>query len=141
MTVTEKQLDLIRQSFAVLREDLEPKSVYFYGALFKYAPELKSMFREDDMAGQGMRFMSTLSAIVDNLHDPAALVQRYEDLGRSHAAMGVKASYFGPMGKALVDTLRQTLGDRFTPEMEEAWETAYADLSHEIVKLGHITDD
>ena len=97
------------------------------------------MFR-DDLAGQGMRFMSTLSVIVDNLHDPSSLDERYADLGRGHAGMGVRARDFEPMGRALIETLRDTLGDIFTAEMESAWLLAYGQFSEAIIAKGKIPD-
>ena len=101
MSLTDKQLVLIRESFDALQDDIEPKSIQFYQALFRRAPHLKPMFRED-LAGQGMRFMSTLRVIVDNLHNPDAMAQRYADLGVGHRAMGVTAADFTPMGEALM---------------------------------------
>lgn len=140
MPLTERQLELVRSSFSALRDDLQPKSIEFYDALFRHAPQLKGLFRED-LAGQGMRFMATLTVIVDNLHRPGAMDDRYADLGGAHRAMGVKVADFEPMGRALIDTLRGALGDDFTPEAQEAWETAYAEFSREIINRGSIPDD
>ncbi|SLN67815.1 Bacterial hemoglobin [Roseovarius litorisediminis] len=137
MPLTQRQLELVRESFSVLRDDPIPKSIDFYTSLFRQAPELKAMFRED-LAGQGMRFMATLGAIVDNLHDTKAMADRYADLGRAHRALGVRAQDFEPMGKALIETLSATLGDAFTPEMQEAWETAYTEFSRDIIAKGDI---
>jgi len=140
MPLTEDQLNLIRHSFDVLRRDLESPSVYFYEDLFTRAPELRPLFR-DDLAGQGMRFMSTLAVIVDNLHKPEALAERYADLGRIHARLGVTAAQFPPMGEALIATIRNTLGDRFTADIEAAWRVAYADFSRELIESGGIPEN
>ena len=138
MPLTDRQLDLIQDSFHALRDDPRPKSIAFYDALFERAPDLRAMFRDEDLGGQGMRFMSTLAAIVDNLHDPTAMERRYTDLGMSHKAMGVTAQNFKPMGEALLDTLANTLGEDFTPEMRDAWTRAYAEFSREIIDKGSI---
>ena len=138
MPLTQRQMDLVRESFSALRDDPVPKSIDFYDALFRTAPELKVLFRED-LAGQGMRFMATLGVIVDNLHNPNAMADRYADLGHAHRAMGVKAKDFAPMRQALIETLQHTLGDAFTDEMHEAWETAYAKFSRDIITRGNIT--
>ena len=140
MPLTERQLGLVRDSFAALRNDPVPKSLEFYDALFRKAPELKGLFRED-LTGQGMRFMATLGAIVDNLHDSNAMADRYTDLGNAHRAMGVKAKDFIPMGQALFETLEHTLGEDFTPETKEAWEIAYAEFSRDIIAKGEIPQD
>ncbi len=41
---------------------------------------------------------------------------------------GVKAEDYAPVGAALIYTLEQGLGDDFTPQTKEAWETAYGTL-------------
>jgi len=137
MPLSERQMTLIRDSFDMLRDDIEPRSIQFYDALFEHAPHLRDMFRED-IAGQGMRFMSTLRVIIDNLHNPDAMADRYSDLGEGHKAMGVKAVDFEPMGRALIETLANALGDDFTPETRAAWQAAYTEFSAEIIKRGDI---
>ncbi len=131
------ELALIRQSFDVLGNDPESKSIYFYDTLFQMDPELRHLFR-DDIAGQGMRFMSTLREIVEHLHDQTPMEGRYHDLGEGHAAIGVTAANFRMMGKALVETLRHFLGEEFTPETEAAWKKAYDQISRTIMREGDI---
>ncbi|WP_101068399.1 globin domain-containing protein [Roseovarius salinarum] len=137
MSLSEKQLALIRQSFDTLRKDPVSHSTEFYEALFRRAPQLRNLFR-DDLSNQGMRFMTTLGAIVDNMHDPEALSGRYAELGKGHRALGVKAEDFEPMGEALLETLEKALGDAFTPEMRAAWAEAYDEMAREIIERGDI---
>jgi hemoglobin-like flavoprotein len=96
---------------------------------------MKKLFR-DDLAGQGMKFMSTLDVIVRKLDDEAALANRYKGLGQTHAAIGIKATDFLPMEEALMDTLRHALEDDFTPELESAWRKAYAIVSSNMIRRG-----
>ncbi len=42
------------------------------------------------------------------------------------------------MGKALLDTLEQALGDDFSPETREAWALAFAEFSRDIIERGQI---
>ena len=42
---------------------------------------------------------------------------------------GVKAEHYAPVGEALLWTLGQGLGDGFTPEVKQAWTTAYTTLA------------
>ncbi len=137
MTLTDTEIDLIRSGFAELRTDLRPRSLSFYEALFRRAPELKPMFRED-LTGQGMRFMATLGILVDNLDDMEGLSRRCAELGGSHRALGVKAEYFEPMGDALIETLGDALGGALTAEAEMAWRKAYRSFADRIIAAGHI---
>lgn len=137
MSVSRRQSALIRESFARLLDRLEPASVAFYEALFAREPAFRAMFR-DDLAGQGMKFMTTLGYVVENIDRPEALGDKFEELGRVHAMIGVRAAHFAPMGEALVDTLRAELGATFTDEVEEAWRAAYAELSERVIRRGGI---
>ena len=121
MALDPKQIALIRDSFEWMTQNPERRSMEFYKSFFERAPGLKAMFRED-LEGQGMRFLSTLSAIVAHLDRPDAMSDRLTDLGQSHRAMGVKAADFKPMGEALIATIAGAMGDAFTPEMRAAWE-------------------
>lgn len=137
MPLTDEQLHLIRQSFDELRRDLEPASAEFYDTLFERAPHLRDLFR-DDLAGQGMKFMSTLAVLVDNLHKPEVLAQRYHSLGETHARLGVTEAMFAPMGEALLQTIQSVLGAGYSRETEEAWRLVYQDFASALVGRGRI---
>lgn len=137
MPLSDDQLRLIRQSFDVLRNDMAHPSAFFYDDLFARAPHLRTLFR-DDLAGQGMKFMSTLAVLVDNLHKPEDLAARYHELGKTHARLGVTQDMFEPMGEALLATIRNALGERYTIDIETAWRVAYQDLAAALIGRGDI---
>ncbi len=139
MPLSDDQLTLIRQSFDVLRHDMAPASTFFYDDLFRRAPELRALFR-DDLAGQGMKFLSTLAVIVDNLHKPEDLATRYADLGGLHRVLGVKAGMFQPMEEALLATIKDAMGETYTIEIEAAWRTAYQEMASALIDRGGIAE-
>lgn len=132
MAIDAVQIDLIRQSFRSIRENLQPPSAFFYEALFRHAPDYRSMFR-DDLEGQGMKFLTTLAVIVDDLDRPEALAARLDEIGRSHATLGVRAAHYVPMEEALIDTLRAQLGDALDPATEAAWRAGYREVAQRIL--------
>ena len=135
MALTTGQTDLIRESFALLQPEVETASERFYERLFALDPSLRELFRSD-MAGQGMKFMTTLGYAIDNIQHHDKLGQKVEELGRSHGLIGVKAAHFAPMGEALIETLREELKEDFTAELETAWRAAYDDLSERVIRRG-----
>ncbi len=137
MSPPDPQAALIRETFHKLQPQVALASLEFYKALFQRAPHLEKLFR-DDLAGQGMKFMTTLGFIVENMASPEKLDEKLSELGRVHGILGVKAADFEPMGEALMQTFRNELGEDFTPEAEAAWRAAYADLSNRIIALGGI---
>lgn len=134
MDLTNSQINLIQDSFKRLSPKTEAASEIFYDRLFEIAPELRELFR-GDMAGQGMRFMTTMGILVQHLDDPATLRPYLQRLAEGHAAYGVKAEHFKPMGQALIQTMRETLGDGFHEDAAEAWEVAYDHLAREMIRL------
>ena len=133
MTLTTTQIALVRDSFHRLQPDAEVAEM-FYDRLFEIAPELRTMFRSD-MTGQGMRFMTTLGLILDDIDDPDALHPYLEKLAQGHAAYGVKAEHFRPMGQALIHTMQETMGEAFPEGADAAWEAAYDHLAREMIAL------
>lgn len=139
MPVTHEQLALIRWSLDRLQERIEPASTYFYEALFRRRPDLRTLFR-DDLAGQGMKFMTTLRTVIAGLETPAVLAPRIAELAQLHRRVGVDASMFAPMGEALIDTVRHVLDDDLGRDVEAAWRAAYADLSDAMIRDGDIPE-
>ena len=88
------------------------------GALFK-----------SDMAVQGRLLMQTIGTAVAGLDDLPALTPIVQDLGVRHARYGVQPEHYETVGEALLWTLRQGLGDGFTPEVRVAWTEIYALLA------------
>ena len=80
MALDPVQIGLIRESFEWLTDNPERRSMEFYNAFFNRAPELKAMFR-GDLEGQGMRFLSMLSAIVASLGPPRQHVRPVDRSG------------------------------------------------------------
>lgn len=63
---------------------------------------------------------------------PCALSADFS-VGKKHVVMGVTVDTFPMMGEALLQTLREKLGDKFTPGVEESWLEVYRALSSEMI--------
>lgn len=50
-------------------------------------------------------------------------------MSRKHVAHGVEEHRYGTVGQALIQTLAQAFGERFTPELRTAWLSAYGAIS------------
>jgi hemoglobin-like flavoprotein len=115
----------LQESVALLPiEDLAPVEE-FYRRLFELAPEVRPLFKRD-MDLQAKKFSNTLAWVIAHLENPRELCQELSTLGARHSGFGVKVDQYAPVGSALIWMFQQTLGDRFTPEMEEAWVEFYA---------------
>lgn len=133
MRLSEREIALLRESFRLLRPEEQAASERFYERLFEIAPEVRPMFPAD-MSEQGMKFMSTLGVILDHLDRPQELEPYLDNLAKGHAAYGVRPEHFPPMGQALIETMRETLGERFPEGADAAWRAAYEELATEMVR-------
>ena len=137
MSITPAELRMVQESLDALRDEFDTHSTYFYDALFRHAPHLRKLFR-DDLTGQGMKFMTTLNVIVQKPDQEDDIAEQFTGLGRTHASLGVRSADFAPMEEALVDTIRNAMGDEFSSELEHAWRKAYAIVSSNMIRRGNV---
>ena len=128
MKLSPREIELIRESHARLLPEVKRVSEEFYLDLFSREPEIKALFR-DDLAEQGMRFMSAIHVIVDNLDDMETMDAEIEKLAAGHAALNIKPIWYRHMQEALIDTFAAALGERFNNETELAWRSAFSQIA------------
>lgn len=131
--MTPHQIKLVQNSFAQVAPIATIAADLFYGRLFEIAPMVRRMFPQD-MTEQKKKLMTMLGMVVSGLTKLDALVPAVRALGKRHAAYDVHEEHFAPVGAALLWTLEQGLGDDFTPEVREAWATAYGILSKVMIE-------
>ncbi len=121
----------LKESIGMLpQDDLTPVR-RFYQRVFDLAPETRALFTVD-MEVQAGKLAEMLDWIAANVENPKELVPTLHSLGARHEAYGVTPDHYAPVGSALIWMFQETLGDRFTEEMEDAWLEAYAFLVGEM---------
>jgi len=128
------QIDLVQQTFAEVKPIAPAAAELFYSRLFMLDPGLRPMFK-GDMAAQGRMLMSVLGTAVAGLRNLETLAPVVRQLGARHVGYGVKTEHYATVGAALLWTLQIGLKEKFTPEVREAWATAY-DLLADVMQLG-----
>ena len=132
VTVTPSQIAIVEQTTAVV--DLDRLTVDFYRRAFAEDPALSEMFTTDPVV-QRTRFAAELSEILNSIRSMDAFEETVRALGELHRGYGVCAAHYRLMGRALLAALAAELGDRWTPEVAEAWSLAY-NLTAETMMLG-----
>ena len=125
MTLTEKQIQLVQNSFALVAPIADTAAEIFYGRLFELDPSLRHMFKSD-MKEQGRKLMQMLSVAVHALNNLDSIVPAVQAMGQRHVGYGVTMEHYAVVGEALIWTLEKGLGEAFTAEVKEAWITLYA---------------
>ena len=131
-----QQINLVQTSFEHVRPIASTAAEIFYARLFELDPSLRPMFK-GDMSHQGRMLMSMLNTAVNGLGNLDATLPVVRQLGARHARYGVRDEHYPIVGGALLWTLAQGLGDKFTPEVSEAWAAAY-ELLASVMQLGVI---
>jgi nitric oxide dioxygenase len=126
--MTPKQVALVQDSFAKVALTSEAAAVLFYDRLFDIAPQMKVMF-PGDMIEQRRKLMAMLAGVVKGLGNLEQVLPAASALAKRHVSYGAKAEHYPVVGAALLWTLEKGLGDGWTPEVADAWGTAYGTLS------------
>ena len=129
------QIELIRETFALVEPRAEVAALVFYQRLFTLDPSLRPLFRTD-IDEQGQKLMQMLGVAVALLEQPFALAPTLEALGRRHAGYGVEDRHYDTVGTALLDTLEEALGLAFTPEVRDAWAALYVIVASSMQRGG-----
>ncbi len=132
--MTPQQIDLVQKSFADVKPIAATAAALFYSRLFTLDPALRPMFK-GEMLKQGQMLMSMIGAAVAGLKNLETLAPVVRQLGARHVRYGVRTEHYGTVGSALLWTLEQGLGSKFTPEVRDAWAAAYELLS-DVMQLG-----
>ena len=126
--MTPAQIIAVQRTFALVVPIKEKAAELFYARLFSIDSSLRSLFK-GSMAEQGQKLMAALAVVVAGLADFSRVVPIVQDLGQRHAGYGVEDKDYDTVGAALLWTLEQGLGSDFTPDVREAWATAYTTLA------------
>jgi len=126
--MTPKQIELVQGSWRKVTPIADTAAELFYGKLFSLDPALRPLFK-GDMKAQGRKLMGMITTAVNGLTRLDAIVPAVQDLGRRHVKYGVRDKDYDTVASALVWTLGQGLGESFTPEVKDAWVSAYGLLA------------
>jgi hemoglobin-like flavoprotein len=126
--MTPEHIALVQRTFADVLPLADTAAALFYERLFTLDPALRVLFHRD-MQEQGRKLMTVLQLAVAGLSRLEALLPMVQQLGVRHRSYGVKDAHYATVGAALLWTLQQGLGERFTPEVQAAWTSAYTLLA------------
>ncbi|MEM1368336.1 MAG: globin family protein [Cyanobacteria bacterium P01_H01_bin.15] len=139
------QVELLEQSFGVVKPRAEEFAASFYDNLFTMYPDAKPLFATTDIKEQQKKLLASLVLVVNNLRNPDALGEPLRGLGARHVKYGALPEHYPLVGNALLTTFEQFLGEAWTAETKTAWADAYgiiteimldgADYDEDTVKL------
>jgi methyl-accepting chemotaxis protein len=130
--ISQKQIEDIRSSWALVLPVGHRAGELFYQNLFVHAPELRPLFPAD-ISRQAGKLISMLGMVVASLDRLEAFVPQLQTLAIRHRDYGTQPAHYDAVGHALLQTLQQELGSSWTACVEEAWRTAYQTLAQVMI--------
>lgn len=128
---TADQKVVLKSSFTVIEPALGLVATLFFRRLDDIAPEVRALL-PDDEAEQHRQLVSSLALAIAALDRFPDIHPALKLLGTRFRALGVTEFHYGAVGEALLWTLKQSMGDRWTPEVADAW-TAFCTDTAEIM--------
>ena len=98
----------------------EDVAVRFHETIADYDRDLSALVRQTDASVFHQRVAEMVRALASVADEPAQIVALGASLGRQLAAHGIGDQHYARGADAMVDALRSTLGDAFSPDVEKA---------------------
>ena len=112
----------IQHSFELAAERCEDLTPLVYDRLFREHPETQAMFRsEGSELVRGSMLALTIDAMLDFAGDRTGHFRMIECEVQSHDAYGTPRELFGKFFGVIAETVRELLGNDWSPEIDAAW--------------------
>jgi hemoglobin-like flavoprotein len=127
--------NLIEHSFELAAEHCEDLTPLVYKRLFRQHPETQAMFRsEGSELVRGSMLALTIDAMLDFAGDRTGHFRMIECEVQSHDAYGTPRELFGTFFGVIAETVREVLGDDWSPEIDAAWRKLLGDIDCLVAK-------
>src|SRR5690349_20484125 len=118
-------VQLLRDSFALVVERAPDLTARFYEILFTRYPQARPLFGRNARAARERMLTDALVAVVEHVEDGAWMTATLEGLGAKHVAYCVTDEIYGWVGDSLLATHAEVAGPDWTAEMAETWGAAF----------------
>lgn len=122
---------LVKATAPVLKTHGEALTRHFYARMFRGNPELKHIFNQGHQAGgqQQQALAGAVAAYAENIDDPSVLMPVVTRIVHKHVSLGVRPEHYPIVGKHLLASIREVLGEAATDQLINAWAAAYGQLA------------
>ena len=130
--MTPEQKQLITATVPILKEHGLQLTTHFYKRLFGGNPEFKNVFNQGNQQNghQPMALATAVLAYAEHINDPSVLESALNRIGHKHTSLDIRPEHYAIIGRHLLASIGEVLGDAATPELLDAWSAAYAQLAH-----------
>ena len=126
-------LNLLNKNFESIKANPDEFAKSFYDRMFRTYPQVKPLFTKTDFSEQRKKLIQSLATVVSLASNPEGFATYLDKLGRSHNEYGILARQYSYVTASLLATLRDTLGDDWTVEAADSWDTALELVSQQMI--------
>lgn len=133
--LTKQQIELVKATVPVLREHGVALTSHFYKRMLSHNPELMQVFNMGHQrAGfQQQALAGAVLAYAENIENLPALLGAVAHIANKHVSVGIRAEHYPIVGKHLIASIKEVLGDAANPELIDAWTAAYMQLADVLI--------
>ncbi|KAL4889221.1 globin-like protein [Aspergillus ambiguus] len=130
--LTPEQVHIIKATIPVLKEHGPTITTVFYKNMLNDHPELNTVFNTSNQVNghQARALAGALFAYAANIDNLDALGPAVELICNKHASLYIQPDDYKIVGKYLLEAMQEVLGEACTPEISDAWATAYWALAN-----------
>ena len=112
----QKTIDIIKSTVPALKAHGLEITTTFYKNMFANNPEVKPLFNMDKQASgeQPKALAMTILAAAQNIDNLPAILPVVKKIGEVHCNSGIQAAHYPIVGKNLLLTIKEVLGDAAT---------------------------
>lgn len=135
--MNEQQKALVKATVPVLKTNGVALTKHFYQRMFTHNPELKNIFNQghQNSGRQQEALAMAVAAYAENIDDPSVLLPVVERIAHKHVSLGIRAEHYAIVGRHLLASIKEVLGDAATDELVSAWAAAYTELADLFINL------
>jgi nitric oxide dioxygenase len=129
--MTTDQKALVTATVGILRAHGVALTTHFYRRLFEHNPELKNVFNlgNQQTGKQQTALALAVLAYAEHIKDPSVLVPAVTKIGHKHVSLDIRPEHYAIVGRHLIASIGEVLGEAATPALLEAWTVAYGQLA------------
>jgi nitric oxide dioxygenase len=129
--MTLEQKALVTATVDTLRAHGVALTTHFYRRMFEHNPELKNVFNmgNQQTGKQQMALAMAVLSYAENIEDPSVLVPAVTKIGHKHVSLDIRPEHYAIVGRHLITSIGEVLGEAATPALLEAWTVAYGQLA------------
>ena len=129
--MTTEQKQLVTATVPILKEHGLLLTTHFYQRLFAHNPELKNVFNQGNQQNgrQPMALAMAVLAYAEHIENPSVLGSTLNRIGHKHTSLDIRPEHYPLVGRHLLASIGEVLGNAATPDLLDAWQAAYGQLA------------